>query len=250
MADDPIKADAGQPENAESFRTTHWSVVVEAGGDAQGATAALEKLCRIYWYPLYACVRRKGHGPEDAQDLTQEFFSRLLRLQSLKEVGRSKGRFRTFLLASLDHFLADAWDKKKALKRGGGVSPVSLDDVEDRYLAEPSASLSADRLFDRRWALTVLNRAMEALKESFAASGKTEQFLALQHLLSNEATPGDHELLASQLNMTPRAVSMAVYRLRQRYAECVRAEVADTVANPAEVEGELNYLLEVVGCQE
>jgi DNA-directed RNA polymerase specialized sigma24 family protein len=218
-----------------TFRTTHWSVVLEAAGDAspQGA-AALESLCRTYWYPLYACVRRQGHSPEDAQDITQEFFARLLRLNSLRDVGREKGKFRTFLLASLNHFMADHWDRASAAKRGGGRTPLPLDegDAEHRYAADLAVDLAPEKLFDRRWALTVLNNALTRLQKEFAEAGKSAQFDALKVFLSSEAAPGTYETLAPQLNLTPRATSMAVCRLRQRYAELVRSEVADTVAGP------------------
>jgi RNA polymerase sigma-70 factor (ECF subfamily) len=209
----------------------------------------LEKLCRTYWYPLYACVRRKGHSPQDAQDITQEFFARLLRLNSLREVGREKGRFRTFLLASLKHFLSDHWDKARAAKRGGGRSALSLDDgdAEQRYAAELAVDLNPEKLFDRRWALTVLNNALARLAAEFAAADKAAQFAALRTYLSNEATPGAYEALAPRLNMTAGAIGTAVYRLRQRYAELVRAEVADTVASPTDVDAELNHLFEVAG---
>ena len=223
---------------------------MEAGRDSSPqAAAALEQLCRAYWYPLYACVRRKGLNPEEAQDLTQEFFARLLRLNSLRAVGRERGRFRTFLLASLNHFLSDHWDKARAAKRGGGRAVLSLDDdeAEQRYGAELCAGLSPEKLFDRRWALTVLNHAMTRLQAEFSAADKADQYAALKTFLSSEAAAGAYEALASRLNLSPRAVGTAVYRLRRRYAELVRAEVAGTVAGPADVETELNYLLEVAG---
>lgn len=233
-----------------AFHTTHWSLVLEAAqSDSRRSVAALESLSRAYWYPLYAFVRRRGHGPEDAQDITQEFFARLLRLNSLRDVAREKGKFRTFLIVSLNHFLSDAWDKSRAIKRGGGQTVLSLDDAEaeHRYAAELTDGLSPEKLFDRRWALTVLNNALTRLAAEFAAAGKADQFAALKQFLSSEAAPGVYERLAPRLNMTPRAAGTAVYRLRQRYAELVRAEVADTVARPADVEAELNYLFEVAG---
>ncbi len=232
------------------FSTTHWSVVLLAGQEnSPNAVEALEKLCRTYWYPIYVFVRRHGHDAQDAQDLTQEFFARLLRLHSLRDVAREKGRFRTFLLASLNHFLSDVWDKSRALKRGGGQATLSLDatDAESRYAAELPPDLNAEKLFDRHWALTMLNHALARLQEEFAAAGKAGYFAALKNFLSNEAAPGDYEKLAPQLEMSPGSMGTAVYRLRQRYAELVRAIVADTVAQPRDVEAELNYLFEVAG---
>jgi RNA polymerase sigma-70 factor (ECF subfamily) len=216
------------PASAARIRTTHWSVVLSAGdSDSPAAGDALQQLCRDYWYPIYAFVRRQGSSPHDAQDLTQEFFARLLRLNSLREVRREKGRFRTFLLASLRHFLADARDKARAAKCGGGALPISLDpeDAEQRYATELAADASPERVFDHRWALTVLNRALTCLQEEFAAAGKAAQFDGLKPFLSTEATAGAYDALAPQLSMTPRAVGMAACRLRQRYGELVRAEV-------------------------
>jgi len=232
------------------FRTTHWSLVLEAGSSASPqAAVALEALCQAYWYPLYACVRRKGHDPEDAKDITQEFFARLLRLNSLRTVGREKGRFRTFLLASLDHFISDHWDKLRTAKRGGGQVPFSLDEAgaEQLYAADLAVDGAPQKLFDRRWALTVLNNALGRVEAEFVAAGKAAQFDELKTFLSAEAAPGAYAALAPRLEMTPHAVSMAVCRLRQRYAECVRAEVAETVAGPGEIDGELEYLFEVAG---
>ncbi len=232
------------------FRTTHWSQVLAVGeGATPAAAAALEELCRTYWYPLYAYVRRKGHGPEDAKDITQEFFARLLRLNSLRDVSREKGRFRTFLLVSLNHFIADHWDKARAAKRGGGQPALSLDeaDAEARYASDLAVDLTPEKLFDRRWALTVLNNALNRLQGEFAEAGKSALFDELKQFLSSSAAPGRYEELAPGMKMTPQAVSMAVYRLRQRYAELVRSEVAETVAGPGDLEAELNYLFEVAG---
>ena len=223
---------------------------MQAGAEpSRQASSALDQLCRTYWFPIYVYVRREGHSPHDAEDLTQEFFARLLRLNSLREVGREKGRFRTFLLASLHHFLSDHWDKTSAAKRGGGERVLSLDDAdaEQRYAADLTVNLAPEKLFDRRWALTVLNNAFTRLQGEFVAAGKSAQFGALKSFLSSEALPGAYESPARQLAMTPHAVGMAVLRLRQRYADLVRGEVAETVAGPAEVEAELNYLFEVAG---
>ena len=239
-----------QHVGGEVFATTHWSVVLQAGAESSPqAASALEDLCRTYWYPIYVYVRRKGHGAHDAEDLTQEFFARLLRLNSLREVGREKGKFRTFLLASLHHFLSDHWDKTTAAKRGGGERSLSLNDAdaEQLYAADLAVNLAPEKLFDRRWALTVLNNGFTRLQQEFAEAGKSAQFDAMKVFLSSEAAPGAYESPARQLAMTPHAVGMAVLRLRQRYAELVRGQVADTVAGPADVETELNYLFEVAG---
>jgi len=242
----------GQDQQAGSgvFATTHWSVVLQAGVEpSTQASAALEELCRTYWFPLYVYVRRQGHAPQDAEDLTQEFFARLLRLHSLRDVSPEKGKFRTFLLASLNHFLADHWDKTRAAKRGGGQRAFSLDDedAEQRYAAELAVNLAPEKLFDRRWALTVLNNAFTRVQREFVDAGKAAQFDELKLFLSSEATPGAYETPARRLAMTPQAVGMAVLRLRQRYADLVRREVANTVAGPADVETEMNYLFEVAG---
>ncbi|MEY2411322.1 MAG: hypothetical protein QOF48_3992 [Verrucomicrobiota bacterium] len=232
------------------FRTTHWSIVLQAGHEpSPAANSALEILCRTYWYPLYAFIRRQGNCPHDAEDLTQEFFARFLRLKSLSVVAPHKGKFRTFLLVSLKHFLSDARDRARAAKRGGGKPLLSLDDddAEHRYAAELPAVLSPENLFDRRWALTVLNNAFARTQAEFSTEDKAAQFDELKVFLSNEAAPGIYEELALKLNMTPGAVGTAVYRLRQRYGELVRAEVANTVGGPADVESELNYILEMAG---
>jgi RNA polymerase sigma-70 factor (ECF subfamily) len=236
--------------SAAHFRTTHWSLVLSAGhGDSPAAGAALERLCQDYWYPIYAFVRRQGSGPHDAQDLTQEFFARLLRLNSLRQVGREKGRFRTFLLASLRHFLSDARDKVRAAKRGGGEPALSLDDAdaEQRYASELSSPFAPEKMFDHRWALTVLNNALVRLQAESAVEGRDGRFDHLKPFLSTEAAAGTYNALAPKLGMTPHAVGMAVCRLRKRYAELVREEVAETVAGSADVDAELNYLLEVAG---
>src|SRR6266513_290942 len=178
------------------FKTTHWSVVLQAGRDSSSdATAALEKLCRAYWYPIYVYVRRQGHAAHDAQDLTQEFFAQLLRLRSLGAVAPHKGKFRTFLLVSLKHFLSDARDAARAQKRGGGRAVLSLDEdeAEHRYAADLAVTMSPESLFDRRWALTLLNNALLRSEAEFTAADKTEQFSAPQSFLPNEALPGVYD---------------------------------------------------------
>src|SRR2546422_337513 len=181
------------PANASWFATTHWSVVLAAGDTASPRVAeALEQLCRTYWYPLYAYTRRRGYGPTEAQDLTQGFFARLLARNDLARVHPQKGRFRSFLLASPQHFLADEWDKASAEKRGGQATILSLDETtaEQRYQQEPADELTPEKIFDRRWALTVLDRAQASLKAEFASDGKSDLYEVLKILLSGEKPGG------------------------------------------------------------
>ena len=231
------------------FRTTHWSVVL-AAQDGQGGTTsrALETLCRAYWYPLYVFVRRRGHDAADAQDLTQEFFAHLLQRDFLRNVAREKGRFRSFLLAALKNFLATEWRRESAAKRGGGRVFVSWEDLqaEERYAGEAAEESVPERLYDRRWALTVMQQAMARLREEFVATGKNRQFDRLKPFLSREGTREDYAAVAGQLQVTPGAVTVAVHRFRRRYGELVRAVVAETVAGPDEVEDELRFLAEQV----
>ena len=232
------------------FRTTHWSVVLAAGDAASPHSAkALEKLCRAYWFPLYAFVRRYGHGPDDAQDLTQAFFARLLQKNYLAQVDREKGRFRSFLLAALRHFLSDERDRAQAQKRGGGQNLLSLDaeNAEDRYQKEPIDELTPEKLYERRWALTTLDRAQSCLKAEFVADGKSELYGALKIFLSGERPGLTHAQVAVRLGKSTDAIRCAVQRLRQRYGELIRAEVAHTVDNPGQIDEEIRYLLKVIG---
>jgi RNA polymerase sigma factor (sigma-70 family) len=232
--------------DGEWFHTTHWSVVLSAGQtDAPGGREALETLCRAYWYPLYAYVRRRGHGPEEAQDLTQEFFARLLERNDLARANPEKGRFRSFLLGAMSHFLAYEWRKAQAVKRGGGQPLLSLDNpvAEARYGREPVSEQTPETLYERRWALTLFDTALNRLHAEWGAAGRNRQFELLRAFLSSEAADGEYAPVAAALQMTVGAVSVAVHRLRHRYAELVRAEVAQTVATPAEVEDELSHLL-------
>lgn len=234
-----------QPVGGGVFATTHWSVVLQAGAKSSPqAASALEELCRTYWYPIYVYVRRKGHGAHDAEDLTQEFFARLLRLNSLREVGREKGKFRTFLLASLNHFLSDHWDKATAAKRGGGQIVLSLDDqdAEQRYLLEPATDASPEVLFDRRWLLALLEQSLVRLGQEYADAGKAALFEGLKEFLQSPTEDGDYDRVAAALGLNPGAVAVAVHRLRQRYRDLVRAEIAQTVSGPAEMEEELRHL--------
>lgn len=230
---------------AREFATTRWSVVMAAGAPASPRSAdALAQLCQAYWYPLYAYVRRQGHSAHDAQDLTQEFFTRLLEKNYLAAVSREKGRFRSFLLAALKHFLANEWDKARALKRGGGQEIIHLDahDAETRYSLEPKEVLSADKIYERRWAMLLLDRVVNRLREEQVEAGKGDQFDLLKTCLLGERSSVPYLELAGQLRMTEGNVKVTVHRLRQRYRELLRAEIAETVASPADVDEELRQL--------
>lgn len=232
------------------FATTHWSVVQQAAdpGSPQ-AVEALEKLCRNYWLSLYSFVRRKGYSPHDAQDLTQGFFARLLRANSFAGVHRDKGKFRTFLLAALNHFLSDQRDLARAEKRGGGRPLVSLDadETEQLYLQLPAADLSPERAFDRRWAVTILEQALKRLRQDYLDSGKQALFDGLKGFLSAEADSGEYERMAPALGMSSGSIAVAVHRLRQRYRECIRLELANTVGGPADLDEEMNHLFASLG---
>lgn len=236
-------------EGPDRFATTHWSAVVAAGETTSPqSSAALERLCRTYWYPLYAYVRRNGHGPEDAQDLVQEFFARFLQQHSVRRADRNRGRFRTFLLTSLKHFLINEWIKARREKRGNGQPVLSLDEerAEHRFSAEPATEQPPDTLYDRGWAAILLERAMAALGEESERAGKRDLLERLKQFLWGEKSGLSYAAMAEQLGMTEVAVKVTVHRLRQRYGELLRAEVARTVATPAEVNDELRYLVSVI----
>ena len=230
------------------FATTHWSVVLAASPcDSPQAREALEKLCRTYWYPLYAYVRREGHSPDDAQDLTQEFFARLLARDSLAQVGPQKGKFRSFLLASLRHFLSDQRSLARAAKRGGGAQVLSLDamEAEGRYRLEAAERLDAEKIYERRWAMTLLEQALQRLREESAAAGKTVLFERLRTLVAGESDVTCARV-AAELGLTESAVKSSLHRLRQRYCALVREEIAHTLADPTDIEAEIRYLFAVM----
>ena len=231
------------------FATTHWSVVLSAReSDAPQAAAALAELGRIYWYPLYAFVRRKGYTPHDAQDLTQGFFERLLEKNYVAQADRERGRFRTYLLTALMHFLADEWDKARRLKRGGGREIISFDaaSAEERYRLEPTDQLDAARLYERRWVTTLFDKVLERLEQEFRDSGKRELFDGLKSSLLAEERGLNYSQLGSLLGLTESAVKQAVHRMRRRYRELFREEIAQTVAGPGEVEDELKHIFAVL----
>lgn len=233
----------------ERFVTTYWSLVLSAQrGDSTRARTALEKLCHAYWYPLYAFVRRMGQSPHDAEDSVQGFFAVCLEKNYLDAADETKGRFRSFLLMALKRFLAKERDKSRARKRGGGQKPIALDGLtaEQRYALEPAEHLSADKLFERRWALTLLEHVLSRLREEQATSGRLEAFEQMKEFLLAGGRGTPYMELAARLGTSEGAVKVAVHRLRQRYRELLEEEIANTVASPEEVEDERRYLLAVL----
>jgi RNA polymerase sigma factor (sigma-70 family) len=235
----------GRAAESPAFVTTHWSVVLTAGhSDTTRARDALARLCQTYWHPLYAYVRRVGNSPHDAQDLTQEFFARLLEKNYLAAADESRGRFRSFLLAALKHFLANEWDKARAQKRGGGQIPIPIDigSAETSCGFEPVDDLTAEKIYERRWALTLLAQVLRRLREEYVRAGREKLFEQLKPTLTEASRTVRYAEMAGHLGLSEGAVKVAVHRLRQRYREVLRSEIADTVASPAEVEDELRNL--------
>ncbi len=231
------------------FPTTHWSTVLSAGGGADpNAQAALERLCRAYWYPLYAYVRRQGRSVEEAQDLTQEFFARLLQKEYLGHPDPTRGRFRTFLLTALKRFLINEWAKGRMAKRGDGQPAISWDQrgTEMRFLAEPVDQSTPEKAFEKRWAVTVLEQVLDRLREESIASGKAERFERLKVLLWGEKGSPPYAEVAAELGLSEGALKVVVHRMRTRYRELLRVEVAHTVARPEEVDDELRHLIAVI----
>lgn len=248
MASDTAE-DKSRTHPAAQFATTHWSVVLAAGDRASpDSREALEKLCQTYWYPLYAFVRRDGHSPEDAKDLTQAFFERFLEKHFLKQVLPERGHFRTFLLTAVTHFLANEWDRVKAAKRGGKVTFIPLDSatIEERYRIDDSPQESPEHRFDRLWAEDIMDRALALLEEEHRAVDKSAQFEALADFLSRSPEAGEYAALGGRLGLSSHAIAVAVTRLRERYRALIRAEVRQTVNSAAEVEAEMRYLVELI----
>ena len=251
-ADDQVTSltrSGGSAQNgAVAFATTHWSVVLTAQDQSPAAEAALEKLCRTYWWPLYGFVRRQGYRPEEAQDLTQGFFALLLERRDLDVVRREKGRLRSYLLVSLKNFLAKARRHDMAMKRGEGRSLVPLDELLARERAdlEPADTLTADKIYERRWALTLLEQVLARLEEEYQAAGNKLLFECLNELLADEPAAPSQADIAKKLSMTENAVKQAFYRLRQRYRELLREEIARTVAVPGDVEDELRHFISIL----
>lgn len=227
--------------------TTHWTAVVAAGRGDTGAVAALETLCRTYWYPLYAYLRRRGDSPADAEDLTQGFFERLLRLNSLTDVKKDRGKFRSFLLASLNHYIADEWDRASAAKRDlRKTIPLDAQAAETRYRQEPANRESAERVYERQWALALLEVVVQTLSAEYDAAGKSELFRSLRFTIAGDRQSVAYAELAKSLKMSEPAIRVAVHRLRRRYRETLRQQIAQTVAGPDEVEAELRSLFAAV----
>jgi len=252
-ADSTVSIQAQDPDlpvpRRSDFTATHWSVVLAAGSSSSpDSQAALEKLCQTYWYPLYAYVRRCGRSPQDAQDLTQEFFARLLAKNYLSHADRDRGKFRNFLLTSLKRFLVNEWEKARAQRRGGGQPVLSWDAAasETRYCAEPADNSTPEKAFEKRWALTLLEQVLARLRDDFSASGKAEQFERLKILLWGEKGAPAYAEIAAKLGLSEGALKVAVHRLRQRYRELLREEVAHTVASPAEVDEEIRHLITII----
>jgi len=247
QADVPGTTGIGAPSRP-AFVTTHWSVVLTAAhGDSTQARDALANLCKTYWHPLYTYVRRRGYSPEDAEDLTQGFFAQLLEHNAVATVNQENGRFRSFLLACLNHFLSDEWDKARAQKRGGG-KVVSFDtQTAESWLEQvPSATLTPEQAFELRWAITLLEQVYRRLEEEHRQEGKAELFDVLRATLAGPGSSTPYAELGQRLGMNEGAVKVAVHRLRQRYRAMLRQAIAETVATDAEVEEELRYLLRIV----
>jgi RNA polymerase sigma factor (sigma-70 family) len=249
QSEDSQSFSAATATGAGYFPSTHWSVVLSAGdASVPNGTQALDKLCRAYWRPIYAYVRRRGYGPADAEDLTQAFFEHFLERKLLTVVDRQRGRFRTFLLHACEYFLAKEWRDARRLKRGGGQEVFSLDIAtgEEWYQREPADERTPERLYEREWALTLLDLVMDQLRQEWAAAGKETSFQTLQAFLSGERKSITCAQAALELGMSEGAVRTAVHRLRQRYGEILRTEVAQTLSRPEDLEDELRHLLAVL----
>src|SRR2546427_1829349 len=230
------------------FTTTHWSVVLLAGqADSPNAAEALEELCRIYWYPLYVYVRRQGNSPEDAQDLTQIFFARLLEKNYFAKADRDRGKFRTFLLGSLKNFLVNEWKRAGRLKRGGDLTFLSIDAnvAEDRYATEPANESNPDAAYEQRWAVTLIEQVLATLRREYCAADKARLFEELKGFIWGDKSTASYAEIAGPLNLTEGTVKVAVHPLRPRFPELLRAEVAHTGARPDDVDDELRYLISV-----
>jgi RNA polymerase sigma factor (sigma-70 family) len=236
-------------DGPRTFPVTRWTAILAAGSrPSPESAAALERLCTLYWYPLYAFVRRSGYAPPDAEDLTQEFFARLLEHNWISAADPNKGRFRSFLLMIIKRFLANEWDKARALKRGGHVRFVALqfDTAETRYSQEPADTRTPDQVFEQHWALALLAQVLKRLREEYARDGKAGLFGALEPCLIVKRELQPYATLATRLSISEEAVRMAVSRLRARYRECLKEEIGHTVASPEEVEEELRHLFRVL----
>jgi RNA polymerase sigma-70 factor (ECF subfamily) len=235
-------------KGAAQFTTTHWSIVVEAQGESSAAQEALEKLCRIYWRPIYSFVQRQGTGSQEAEDVTQAFFADLLEHKSLTAVRKEKGRFRSYLLGALKYFLADEHRRTMAIKRGKGQRLIPLEELraDEHAELEPADPVTAEQIYERRWASTVLEHVLGLLKNEYVAAGNARLFNSLKQLLPDEPGAPSHAEIAAQLAMNANAVRQAFHRFRRRYQSLLREEIAHTVATPGDVEDELRHLIAVV----
>jgi len=239
----------GRPHNGPiAFTTTNWSVVLEAQGQSPAAQEALEKLCRTYWRPVYSFIRREGAGPEEAEDLTQGFFALLLQRRNFDDVRKEKGRLRSYLLTSLKHFLVSEHRRAVTLKRGKGQQPVPLDELSgaERSDMEPADHLTAERIYERRWALTLMEQVLRRLKDEYCTAGNAVLFDSLKQLLPDEPGAPSRTEIASQLGITDNALRQALHRFRQRYQLLLREEISHTVAIASDVEDELRHLIAVL----
>ncbi len=238
------------PAPRAALVTTHWSAVIRAGDkDSPEAREALAELCQTYWYPLYAFIRRQGCSPHDAEDLTQEFFARLIEKDFVADARREKGRFRTFLLTALKRFLANEWDRQHAQKRGGFQRLVSIDQdlAESRFSVEPAHGLQPDLLFERQWALALLERVLARLREEYGAADRAKLFEHLRSCLTGEESALPYAEIAARLNLSEAAVKMAAQRLRARYREILRNEIGKTVSSSDEIQEEIRHLFLTFG---
>ena len=233
---------------ATAFTTTHWSVVLEAQGESPAAQEALEKLCRIYWRPIYSFLRREGISADDAQDLTQGFFASLLEHRNLDAVRKEQGRLRSYLLGALKYFVGEERRRAMAIKRGKGQRLIPLEELraDERFAMEPADPLTADLIYERRWASTLLERALNLLKDEYHTAGNADLFDSLKQLLPGEPDAPPQKHIAEKLGMTENAVRQAFYRFRQRYQALLREEIAHTVATPGDIEDELRHLIAVI----
>lgn len=244
-----MNGDTTLPDTPRMFPATRWTIVLAAANEpSTESRAALERLCESYWYPLYAFVRRSGYSPCDAEDLTQEFFARLLEHNWIAQADRHKGRFRSFLLMALKRFLAKEWDKAKALKRGGQVRfvPFEVGMAETRYSREPEDTRTPEQVFEKEWALTLLQTVLNRLRHAYIQDGKAALFEKLESTLIGSRETQPYAALAEQLGMTEGAVKVAVHRLRERYRECLKEEIAQTITSEAEADEELRHFFRVL----
>jgi len=250
MPESPQPSPEHQAKLPDQFPQTRWSMVLAArdASDGPRAAAALNEICQSYWFPLYVYIRRRGYSDHDAEDLTQGYMAALIQRDYLAQADRDKGKLRSFLLTTLKHFLSDEYARANALKRGGGTTQISIDAsaAEERYAMEPADEDSPDRLFEKRWALTLLDNVLASLRQEYAKTGKANLFDALQKFLAWNSGGDAYRDVAAQLGMKESAVRVAIFRLRRRYGEMLSAQVADTVTSDEDIAAELDYLFSLL----